>query len=151
MTNYNYDLNFNLDDFETDFRKMEGVFSVAIEGTSLGETVSGKLTGSKKDGQVIQFELEKGNKKIIQLDAEIKMYGLYCKVITKYALLSGQIEGVLLLENNKDGLILKNVDKGTKEKLGMTVKVDHGETMSLDIEGKKNGESMWTFRTRHNS
>merc|ERR1719481_171595 len=161
MTNYEYDLNFISDHFETDIRKMDGVFNVTIEGTSLGETLTGKLTGSKKDVQtkllfekdvhVIQFELEKGNKKIIQLDAEIKTYGLFFKAFTRYALLGGKISGVLFLEVNKGGLILNNVDKKTKEKLEMIVQVHFGETMSLEIEGKKNRESMWTFRTRHNT
>jgi len=161
MTNYKYDLNFISDHFETDIRKMDGVFNVTIEGTSLGETLTGKFTGSKKDVQtkllfakdvhVIQFDLEKGNRKLIQLDTEIKIHGLFFQAFTRYALLDGKIQGGLFLEVSKGGLILNNVDKKTKEKLEMIVQVHFGETMSLEIEGKKNRESMWTFRTRHNS
>jgi hypothetical protein len=48
-------------------------FNNAIDGTSLGEPVHGKISGSKNgDVNVVQIELEKGNKKFIQIDTKIK-------------------------------------------------------------------------------
>ena len=72
---------------------MVAVFSVAVEGTSLGENVKGKFAGFEKDGQVIQFQLEKGNKEIIQLETKIQIDGQYYEARTKYALLGGKITG----------------------------------------------------------
>merc|ERR1719513_383372 len=86
-----HDLTFKVGDLN--FRKMDGIFNVAVEGTSLGEAVKGELKGSRTKGvQVLQFELEKGNKKYIQIETKI-----------------------------------------------------------LEIEGKKNGESMWTYKTNRST
>jgi len=66
-----HDLTFKVGDLN--FRKMDGIFNVAVEGTSLGEAVKGELKGTKKnDVQVLQFELEKGNKKYIQIETKKK-------------------------------------------------------------------------------
>jgi len=162
LKDYKHDLNFIVDDFETVFRKieMDGVFNVAVEGTSLGETVTGKFTGFQKDVQVIQFELEKGNKKIIQLDTKIQMQEearslKKFEARTKYALLGGKIAGKFLLLFNEGLLTLKWTDDGTKETLEMTVKViperRPGDYTSLELEGKKNGESMWTYKLGQNT
>ena len=64
-----HDLTFKVGDLN--FKKMDGIFNIAVEGTSLGEAVKGKITGSKKgDVQVVQFDLEKGNKKFIQFESK---------------------------------------------------------------------------------
>ena len=101
-----------MDDFETVFRKieMDGVFNVAVEGTSLGETVTGKFTGFHKDVQVIQFELGKGNKKIIQLDTKIQMQEEGFEARTKYALLGGKIAGKVLLKLENGVFNFKHTD-----------------------------------------
>merc|ERR1712121_87255 len=128
----------------------DGIFNIAVEGTSLGEPVKGKVVGSKKaDVQVVQFELEKGNKKFIQLDTKIKMSGLNFEARTKYAVLGGKIAGKILLKFSNGVFTLKNTDNGSKATFEMTVKLVPGK--SLDIEGKKNGESMWTYKTRRNT
>merc|ERR1711931_454506 len=143
-----HDLTFKVRDLN--FKKMDGIFNIAVEGTSLGEPVKGKVVGSKKaDVQVVQFELEKGNKKFIQLDTKIKMTGLNFEARTKYAVLGGKIAGKILLKFNNGVFTLKNTDNGSKATFEMTVKLVPGK--SLDIEGKKNGESMWTYKTRRNT
>merc|ERR1712168_33818 len=143
-----HDLTFKVGDLN--FKKMDGIFNIAVEGTSLGEPVKGKVVGSKKaDVQVVQFELEKGNKKFIQLDTKIKMSGLNFEARTKYAVLGGKIAGKILLKFSNGVFTLKNTDNGSKATFEMTVKLVPGK--SLDIEGKKNGESMWTYKTRRNT
>merc|ERR1712168_842491 len=143
-----HDLTFKVRDLN--FKKMDGIFNIAVEGTSLGEPVKGKVVGSKKaDVQVVQFELEKGNKKFIQLDTKIKMSGLNFEARTKYAVLGGKIAGKILLKFSNGVFTLKNTDNGSKATFEMTVKLVPGK--SLDIEGKKNGESMWTYKTRRNT
>merc|ERR1712121_397547 len=143
-----HDLTFKVGDLN--FKKMDGIFNIAVEGTSLGEPVKGKVVGSKKgDIQVVQFELEKGNKKFIQLDTKIKMSGLNFEARTKYAVLGGKIAGKILLKFSNGVFTLKNTDNGSKATFEMTVKLVPGK--SLDIEGKKNGESMWTYKTRRNT
>merc|ERR1712066_203159 len=143
-----HDLTFKAGDLN--FKKMDGIFNIAVEGTSLGEPVKGSVKGSKKkDVQVVQFELEKGNKKFIQLDTKIKMTGLNFEARTKYAVLGGKIAGKLLLKFNNGEFTLKNTDGASKESVEMTVAVVPGA--SLDIEGKKNGETMWTYHTKRNT
>jgi hypothetical protein len=50
---------------DLNFKNMDGVFSIEIDGTSLGEPVKGKISGSKNgDVNVLQMELEKGKQKV---------------------------------------------------------------------------------------
>merc|ERR1712050_551551 len=115
-----HDLTFKVGDLN--FKKMDGIFNIAVEGTSLGEPVKGKVVGSKKaDVQVVQFELEKGNKKFIQLDTKIKMSGLNFEARTKYAVLGGKIAGKILLKFSNGELTLKNTDNGSKATFEMTL------------------------------
>merc|ERR1712243_120202 len=109
--------------------------------------VAGKVVGSKKgDMQVVQFELERGNKKVIQLDNKIKITGLNFEARTKYAVYGGKIAGKILLKFENSVFTFKNTDSASKESQELTVKVVPGD--SLEIEGKKNDESMWTYKTK---
>merc|ERR1712243_332848 len=109
--------------------------------------VAGKVVGSKKgDMQVVQFELERGNKKVIQLDNKIKITGLNFEARTKYAVYGGKIAGKVLLKFENSVFTFKNTDSASKESQELTVKVVPGD--SLEIEGKKNDESMWTYKTK---
>merc|ERR1712212_15122 len=142
-----HDLTFKVGDLN--FKKMDGIFNIAVEGTSLGEAIKGKVTGSKKgDTQVVQFELEKGNKKFIQLDTKIRMdIGKQTfEARTKYAVLGGKIAGKILLKYGNKLFTFKNTDSASKDSLELTAKIDVGHT--ADIEAKKNGESMWTYKTK---
>merc|ERR1712002_351277 len=131
---------------DLNFRKMDGIFNVAVEGTSLGEAVKGELKGSKKgDVQVFQFELEKGNKKYIQIETKIKMDCLNIEARTKYAVLGGTIAGKVLLKLENGVFNFKHTDSTSDESVELTAKYIDGK--SLEIEGKKNGESMWTYKT----
>merc|ERR1711887_89120 len=151
-----HDLTFKVGDLN--FRKMDGIFNVAVEGTSLGETVKGELKGSKNNGaQVLQFELEKGNKKYIQIDTRVKMdqiehpkiNKLKIETKTKYAVLGGKIAGKVLLKLENGELNFKKIDSTSKESIEFTAKYAEGK--SLEIEGKKNGESMWTYKTNRST
>merc|ERR1712123_494371 len=143
-----HDLTFTVGDLN--FKKMDGIFTIGVEGTSLGEPVKGKITGSKNaDVNVVQVELEKGNKKFIQIDTKIKSSGHTFEARNKYAILGGKIAGKLLLKFANNEFTLKNTDGESKDSLELVVKVAPGE--SLHIEGKKNGESMWTYDTKRNT
>merc|ERR1719186_180672 len=140
-----HDLTFKVGNLN--FEKMDGVFEIAVEGTSLGDAVKGTITGSKiAKGNRVQVALEKGNKKLIQIDAKMKLdiQAMSLEAKAKYAVLGGVISGQLNLKFENGVLILKNTDSA-KETVELTVKVVPGE--SLNIEGKKNGESMWTYKT----
>merc|ERR1711970_663180 len=96
-----HDLTFKVGDI--DFKNIDGVFNIGVEGTTDGDMVKGFIKGEKSDkGRSVQVELEKGNKKLLQTDSK-------------------------------------------KNTLELFVTVVPGE--SLSIEGKKNGESMWTYKT----
>ena len=141
-----HDLTFKVGDLN--FKNMDGVFNIAIDGTSLGEPVHGKISGSKNgDVNVVQIELEKGNKKFIQIDTKIKkdIAAMSFEARTKYAILGGKIAGKVLIKLANNVLTLKNTD-GESNSIELIVKVALGE--SLHIEGKKNGESMWTYDTK---
>merc|ERR1719376_1524389 len=117
-----HDLTFKVGDLN--FRKMDGIFSVAVEGTSLGEAVKGELKGSKNNGvQVLRFELEKGNKKYIQIDTKIKMgKNLNIEARTKYAVLGGKIAGKVLLKLENGVFNFENTDSTSKESVALTAK-----------------------------
>merc|ERR1740137_418838 len=145
-----HDLTFLVGDLN--FKKIDGVFSIAIDGTSLGEPIHGKVTGSKNaDVNVIQIELEKGNKKFIQIDTKIKkdLHAHSFEARTKYAVLGGKIAGKVLLKLENNVFTLKKTDGETKESIELIVNVALGE--SLSIEGKKNEESMWTYTTKRST
>merc|ERR1711887_199418 len=142
-----HDLTFKVGDLN--FKKMDGIFNIAVEGTSLGEAINGKVTGSKKgDVRVVQFELEKGNKKFIQLDTKIKMdiASQTFEARTKYAVLGGKIAGKVLLKYANKVFTFKNTDGASKETLELTANINVGNT--ADIEAKKDGKSMWTYKTK---
>ena len=94
------------------------------------------------------MELEKGNKKLIQIDTKIKkdIAAMSFEARTKYAILGGKIAGKVLVKIANNVITLKNTDGESKDSLELIVKVAFGE--SLSIEGKKNGESMWTYDTK---
>ena len=61
-------------------------------------------------------------------------------------LLGGKIAGKVLLKYANKVFTFKNTDGASKETLELTAKIDVGNT--ADIEAKKNGESMWTYKTK---
>merc|ERR1719376_1248769 len=116
-----HDLTFKVGDLN--FRKMNGIFSVAVEGTSLGEAVKGELEGSKdNDVQVLKFELEKGNKKYIQIETKIKMAVNKGNIETrtKYAIMGGKIVGKVLLKLENGVFDFKHTDSTSKESIELT-------------------------------
>merc|ERR1719154_197518 len=128
--------------------KIDGNFEIGVEGTSLGEPVTGKITGTKA-GELtkVQVNLEKGNKKMIQLDTKMKLKPAEMKfdARTKYSIMGGVIQGQTQVKFENGVLTLKNTasDKSTLE---LSAAVVPGQ--SLNIEGKKNGESMRTYKTK---
>merc|ERR1712055_907290 len=87
---------------------------------------------------------ERGNKKFLQLDSKIRadLANQKFEAKIKYALL-GKISGSVIVKFDTNTFSVKNT--AAKETIEITVKVIPGET--LNIEGKKNGESMWTYKT----
>jgi len=127
---------------------MDGVFTIEVEGTSLGEPVKGKIEGTKSSkGQTVRVELEKGNKKLIQVDTKMKLNTQAMQLLakSKYSILGGVIAGKVDIKFENSVLTVKNID-ASKESVELMVKVIPGE--SLNIEGKKNEESMWTYKTK---
>merc|ERR1719295_1559302 len=117
----------------------DGNFKIEVAGTTLGEPKKGKF-------QQVQFELEKGNKKFIQVDTKVKVEGLSFEARSKYAILGGSIAGKFLVKFENNVVTLKNTDSQSNEKLEMIVKVVPGD--SLHIETKKNDESMLIYDTK---
>merc|ERR1712055_999992 len=102
--------------------------------------------GEKSDkGRSVQVELEKGNKKLFQVDSKIKadMAATKFDAKVKYVLL-GTISGSVQIKYDQGTLSLKNTDS-KKNTMELWVTVVPGQTLS--IEGKKNGESMWTYKS----
>merc|ERR1719379_1060443 len=132
-------VNFNLNN-------PDGNFKIEVAGTSLGEPIKGKIEGKKGQFQQVQLELEKGNKKFIQVDTKVKIEGLSFEARTKYAILGGLIAGKFLVKSENNVVTIKNTDSQSNEKLELIVKVVPGD--SLHIETKKNDESMLIYDTK---
>lgn len=61
-----HDLHFKAKDF--DLKRIDGNFEISVDGKSLGQTVKGYVRGeANAKGNRIKLELEKGNKKLIQV------------------------------------------------------------------------------------
>merc|ERR1719427_2082135 len=106
-----HDLTFKAGDI--DFKSLDGVFNIDVEGTSLGDPVKGFIKGDKSaKGHSVQVNLEKGNKKLLQLDSKIRvdMAAMKIEAKTKYALL-GKISGSLVMKFDQGTFSLKNTDK----------------------------------------
>ena len=91
-----HDLTFKVKDF--DLKKIDGNFEIAVEGTSLGEAIKGSVKGeANAKGNRVKVEMEKGNKKVVQIDSKIKknIPALYFETKTKYSLLGGALAGTI--------------------------------------------------------
>merc|ERR1712038_2169826 len=140
-----HDLTFKVKDF--DLRRVDGNFQIQVEGTSLGEAVSGSIKGeANAKGNRIKMELVRGNKKVVQIDSKIKknIPALYFETKTKYSLLGGALTGTIKMKFENGQLNLENDLNG--DKIELRVKVIPGD--SVDIEAKKNGVTMWTYKTK---
>merc|ERR1719495_2964865 len=139
-----HDLTFKVGDL--DFKTLDGVFKIEVEGSSLGEPVKGFVKGAKSEkGHSVQVQLERGNKKFLQLDSKIRadLANQKLEAKIKYALL-GKISGSVIVKFDTNTFFVKNTD-AAKDTTELTVKVIPGA--SLNIEAKKNEESMWTYKT----
>merc|ERR1719430_1580246 len=139
-----HDLTFKVGDL--DFKTLDGVFKIEVEGTSLGEPIKGFVKGTKSEkGHSVQVQIERGNKKLLQLDSKIRadLTNKKLEAKIKYALL-GKISGSVIVKFDTNTFFVKNTD-AAEVTTELTLKVIPGEAMN--IEGKKNGESMWTYKT----
>merc|ERR1712001_629555 len=140
-----HDLTFKVKDF--DLKKIDGNFEIAVEGTSLGEDIKGSVKGeANPKGNRVKIEMEKGNKKVVQIDSKIKknIPALYFETKTKYSLLGGALAGTIKMKFENGQLNLENDLNG--DKIELRVKIIPGD--SADIEAKKNGVTMWTYKTK---
>lgn len=140
-----HDLTFKVKDF--DLKKIDGNFEIGVEGTSLGEAIKGSVKGeANSKGNRIKVEMEKGNKKVVQIDSKIKknIPALYFETKTKYSLLGGALAGTIKMKFENGQLNLENDLNG--EKMELRVKAIPGE--SLEMEAKKNGVQMWIYKTQ---
>lgn len=141
------DITFTASDLN--LRKPDGNFRVALDGNVAGEPLSGSVEGKKSDkGYRIKVDLEKGNRKALQIDAKVRSDPANMRYSTKtaYSVMAGVIQGTVTAKYENKELTFSHVNKDTKEKVELRVFLDPGK--KLEIEGKKNGESMWTYSTK---
>ena len=140
------DIKFTASDLN--LRKPDGNFRVGLDGQVSGEQVSGSVEGKKTDqGYRIKVNIEKGNRKALQFDAKVKADPAKMQYSTKtiYSVLGGVIQGTIIMKYENKEFTFSHVNKDTKEKMDLRVFLNPGH--KLEIEGKKNGESMWTYST----
>merc|ERR1712227_665595 len=139
------DLTFSAKDF--DLKNIDGNFEIGVSGTSRGLPLKGSIKGeANAKGNRVKVEFERGNKKVVQIDSKIKknIPKLYFETMTKCSLLGGAVQGQFKAKFEDGQLNLKNEAQG--EKIELRVKIVPGQ--SADIECKKNGESMWSYKTQ---
>merc|ERR1711936_1301991 len=108
-----HDLTFKVGDL--DFKTLDGVFKIEVEGTSLGEPINGFVKGAKSEkGHNVQVQLERGNKKFLQLDSKIRadLANQKFEAKVKYALL-GKISGSVIVKFDINTFFVKNTDART--------------------------------------
>merc|ERR1712193_22168 len=125
------DLKFTATDLN--LRKPDGNFRVALDGTVAGYR--------------IQVDLTKGNRKALQVDAKVKAdpASMQYSTKTKYSVMGGVLQGTVVMKYENKEFTFTHNDKDKKEKMELRVFLNPGE--KLEIEGKKNGVSMWTYKT----
>merc|ERR1712002_1183238 len=105
------------------------------------------MGGAKSEkGHSVQVQMERGNKKLLQLDSKIRadLSNKKLEAKIKYALL-GKISGSVIVKFDQGTFTLKNTDNA-KKTMELIITVIPGQ--SLSIEGKKDGQSMWTYKTK---
>merc|ERR1712168_1080245 len=140
------DLTFSADDL--DLRRPDGNFKVGVDGTVAGDAVSGSVQGEKSPkGYRVKIDLSKGNRKALQVDSKVKADPASSKYSTKtqYSVMGGVIQGTIMMKYEDGVLTFSNTDKATKDKVEFKFHLIPGK--SLEIEGKKKGETMWTYKT----
>merc|ERR1712001_802481 len=134
---------------DLNLRKPDGNFRVGLDGQVSGEQVSGSVEGKKTDqGYRIKVNIEKGNRKALQFDAKVKADPARMQYSTKtiYSVLGGVIQGTVIMKYENKEFTFSHTNKDTKEKMELRVFLNPGH--KLEIEGKKNGESMWSYSTK---
>merc|ERR1712038_878647 len=141
------DLTFTATDLN--LRKPDGNFKVGLSGTVLGEQISGSVYGEKTDkGYRIKVSLTKGNRKALQVDAKVKADPAKMQFSTKtnYAVMGGVLQGTVMMKFENKEFSFKHVNKETNDNMELRVYLNPGD--KLEIEGKKNGVSMWSYSTK---
>merc|ERR1719411_1625950 len=141
------DITFTANDL--DLRRPDGNFKVGLAGTVAGEQISGEVEGEKTSkGLRIKVNIEKGNRKALQVDAKVKADPANMQYSTKtiYSVMGGVIQGTVMAKFENKEFTFSHVNKDTKEKMDLRVFLDVGH--KLEIEGKKNGEVMWSYSTK---
>merc|ERR1711863_210965 len=124
------DIKFTASDLN--LRKPDGNFRVGLDGQVSGEQVSGSVEGKKTD---------QGYRVKVKADPARMQYSTK----TIYSVLGGVIQGTIIMKYENKEFTFSHVNKDTKEKMDLRVFLNPGH--KLEIEGKKNGESMWTYST----
>jgi len=140
------DLTFTATD--VDLRQPDGNFHVGLAGTVAGDEISGSVDGEKNDkGHRIKVDLSKGNRKALQVDAKVKADFVNRQFNTKtvYAVM-GILHGQVTMKYANKEFTLKHLNKDTNDKMDLRVFLNPGH--KLEIEGNKNGVSMWTYSTK---
>merc|ERR1712045_270750 len=140
------DLTFTAEDLN--LRQPDGNFKVGVSGTVTGERIEGSVEGKKSaQGYRVKTDLSKGGKKALQVDSKVKADPSQKSYSTKtvYSVMGGIIQGTIVLKYEGGVLTFSNVDKNTKDKIEFKFALDYGK--SLYIEGKKNGEVMWSYKS----
>jgi hypothetical protein len=60
--------------------------------------------------------------------------------------MGGVIQGTVMMKFENKEFTFSHVNKDTKEKMDLRVFLNPGS--KLEIEGKKNGETMWSYSTK---
>jgi len=141
------DLKFTATDLS--LRQPDGNFGVALAGHVYREQIGGSVKGEKTDkGYRIKVDLTKGNRKALQVDAKVKVDPAKMQFSTKtvYSVMGGVIQGTVTMKFENKEFTSMHINKDNKEKSELRVYLDPGH--KIEIEGKLNGESMWSYSTK---
>jgi hypothetical protein len=140
-----FELNLSVKDF--DLRKADGNFEFKATGSTPAGPFEGFVQGVNDNGNYkVKIEFSKGGKKLLQVSTQNKIELASQKFSTKlkWSLMGGASQGEMKLK-------FENSELKTKVKFGdvdldFRAKIIPGEL--ADIEGKKNGVTMWTYKSK---
>merc|ERR1739848_667918 len=140
-----FELNLSVKDF--DLRKADGNFEFKATGSTPAGPFEGFVQGVNDNGTYkVKIEFNKGGKKLLQISTQNKIDLANQRFSTKlkWSLMGGASQGEMKIQ-------FANSELNTKVKVGdvdleFRAKIIPGEL--ADIEGKKNGVSMWTYKSK---
>merc|ERR1712183_565290 len=127
------------------FLNHDGNLRVDVDGTLLGEQISGNAQSEKGPrGYRIKIDLSKGLRKLFQFDAKVKADRDKMEYSSKivYSVMAGAKQGTVMMKLENKEFTFSHFDKNNREKVDLRVFLNHDGNLRVDVDGTLLGEQI---------